>query len=560
MDGIRTAGLALAIVLATLSQASGQTDSSREMVETFQVGGWSGGALYNDESYEACEVSTELSQRMHVTLMSKEPDYAIIMILINDDWRLSESEIYDLHLQVDRNAARNIRAKAVAENAIMMRLVNENGFFQSLKTGRTLNLLAAQRTYRLSLAGSAAALQRLARCHRDHSDVVIANPFKPGPAIREDQPSRLGQEQTNKVIENPFEPAPANKGNQPSPRAQGEASRSSARLPTDKPAAKTESGKRKALLVRDVPGVAAYLEHITDLFLAYTEIHERAKELDMLSKHLQSGKYTPAASDIVYEALAKDLTSRLNAAEERRLALPSAPEVQSEALRSYLSAKPDQLALFAGLTQESLVFAQAAYVMVRDGNKGLELAVALRHLDHLVAALWSELHQPHNLVLEAGLDTPAFYHFAAIENVQVALAAGTAAAERAGANLSSKPKFQLAAEIYLRAALRLIEDGEQATVGLEAMANRQESKRGLAEVDRELLKLQRRLISSLQYGFSVERQIVHETRQFVQLIDGDGVILFDDIPDILEKTELLMERRLKELEDRQTLIVEFQKS
>jgi hypothetical protein len=142
-----------------------------EVLENRNVGDWTLVAVAGDAGKgEICMVARYSQQRINLNIMASRANRALSFLLDGTDagWRLNEGAVYDISFAVDDHPSLAAKARAETTSSILIPFATDFSQTELLRTGRSLEVSAARGMFQFSLDGSAAALDALQECAREH--------------------------------------------------------------------------------------------------------------------------------------------------------------------------------------------------------------------------------------------------------------------------------------------------------------------------------------------------------------------------------------------------------
>jgi hypothetical protein len=155
-----------------------------EVLENRNVGDWTLVAVAGASGKgELCVVARYSRQRINLNIMASRASHALSFLLDGADagWRLNEGAVYDISFAVDDYPSLAAKARADTTSSILIPFATDFSQTELLRIGRSLEVSAARGKFQFSLDGSAAALDALQECARDHlgygDAAASTNPF-----------------------------------------------------------------------------------------------------------------------------------------------------------------------------------------------------------------------------------------------------------------------------------------------------------------------------------------------------------------------------------------------
>lgn len=170
--------LARAAVLIALALAV--TPARAATLETFNIGGWVGGAYSNDRTGEFSHCAVSIPYRSGIVLLfSVGRNLTWSMGLSNAQWRLTPGAEYDLTYYIDGGASVLARGRALNPVLIEVPLSNSTALFDDFRRGRVLTVLSAGATFTFSLKNSGKALAATLECTQRYVGRIAPPPQDP---------------------------------------------------------------------------------------------------------------------------------------------------------------------------------------------------------------------------------------------------------------------------------------------------------------------------------------------------------------------------------------------
>ena len=163
-------GAVLVVVLAGASPARAQ-----EVVDPFEIQGWSGGAQLDPRkgTLGQCVVSSSYSG---VTLsFALSPSNEFRIEIGSDDWHLRSGGDYVATLMIDHREPLQIIGAARSERLMAVEFGADDDIMRELRDGQFLRVLAEHVGFSFSLSGSSQALARLRSCVSEHRGPASAS-------------------------------------------------------------------------------------------------------------------------------------------------------------------------------------------------------------------------------------------------------------------------------------------------------------------------------------------------------------------------------------------------
>jgi hypothetical protein len=161
-----------------------QTAARSGVLENRSVGDWSLVAVAGEAGNgEICAVARMNGQRVNLNILVSRTNRILSFVLDGTDagWRLNEGAVYDVFFKIDDHPSLPAKARADSSSSILIPFASEFAKAEALLAGRSLEFLAAKGKFRFSLDGSAAALDALRKCARQHlgigDDATLVDPF-----------------------------------------------------------------------------------------------------------------------------------------------------------------------------------------------------------------------------------------------------------------------------------------------------------------------------------------------------------------------------------------------
>jgi hypothetical protein len=170
--------LARAVVLTALALAA--APASAATLETFNIGGWVGGAYSNDRTGEFSHCAVSIPYRSGIVLLfSVGRNFTWSMGLSNAQWRLTPGAEYDLTYYIDGGASMLARGRALNPLLIEVPLTNSTALFDDFRRGRVLTVQSAGATFTFSLKNSGKALAATLECTQRYVGRIAPPPRDP---------------------------------------------------------------------------------------------------------------------------------------------------------------------------------------------------------------------------------------------------------------------------------------------------------------------------------------------------------------------------------------------
>jgi hypothetical protein len=157
-----------------------KTAARSDVLENRHVGDWSLVAVAGDVGNgEICTVARYGEQRINLNIMVSRANRVLTFALDGTDagWQLNEGAVYDVSFAVDDHPSLAAKARADSSSSILIPFATDFSQAEFLRAGDSLEFLAAKGTFRFSLDGSAAALDALQECARQHLGFGDAAPL-----------------------------------------------------------------------------------------------------------------------------------------------------------------------------------------------------------------------------------------------------------------------------------------------------------------------------------------------------------------------------------------------
>ena len=155
-------------VAGLIALAGPAAPRAQEIVDTFQVQGWTGGPRLDPRTrgFRDCTVSTSYGGVALGFVL--DPKYEFRIEIGSDDWRLKTGSDYVATLMIDNREPLQIIALARSDKSMVAELGADEDIMKELRDGQFLRVLAEHIGISFSLSGSSQALTQLRSCVNAH--------------------------------------------------------------------------------------------------------------------------------------------------------------------------------------------------------------------------------------------------------------------------------------------------------------------------------------------------------------------------------------------------------
>ena len=534
--------------MASAAQGDDQGPDDYYVLEEFVVGSWFGGAAYAppDQTYAGCSIYATTKKGLGLSFVNYDGE--LTLYVKNDEWAIGDPKVYNFEIQIDEGHVYPLRGWGQT-HGITATLPDDNRLHSSLRSGHVLKLITAQRTYRLSLEGSAAALRRLERCDRDHSNVAVANPFEPAPAgnrsVERDAAAGESRAGGESPPVNPFAPQ------SPEPeRAEAAAPSRQSETPTAPGDASEAMRPSGSIAVSEIPEVAAYMTEVSEVIDAFLGLSEGSLVLDRIIEGYVSGEHRRSFASTQGRKMASQLLAGIQETTRRYERLLKTPTVEHELHRYPLENRARQLAEVKRSAYEDVVMTVSYLNSVLEGETDIVNLQTQKWVSAAVVGFRRQIEGIEGAILEAPIPGMIYYHLSQSSYTYQALISALQA-------LFLEPVRDLAAVDYVARAERYTEQSidafefgrlwlKDARKGIKRILNRD----GLAASDKTDFETLLEVLKLDEQRSELSRQFTDEVSQLIALAqdnnlddENEGQAVLTKISEIVEQRSALLDRR-----------------
>lgn len=141
------------------------TVASHAAAQSWQVGNWTGRAMYGNSGFSGCRMSVTYNSGITLQFVQLS-SYALFIGMSKPDWQMDPYATYNMALVIDGQYIRRARGIVLSglTNAIFLDLGTDRVTRDLLARRFHLTLVNNDQNYRFNLTATAAALQRLEYC------------------------------------------------------------------------------------------------------------------------------------------------------------------------------------------------------------------------------------------------------------------------------------------------------------------------------------------------------------------------------------------------------------
>ena len=394
--------------MAPAAQADDRSPDDYYVLEEFVVGNWFGGAAYAppDQTYAGCSIMAPPKKGLGLSFVNYDGE--LTLYVSNDEWAIGDPKAYNFEIQIDEGHVYPLGGWGQTHR-ITASLPDDERLHSSLRSGHVLKLITAQRIYRLSLEGSAAALRRLEHCDRDHSNVAVANPFEPAPdgnrSVERDAAAGQSRAGGGFPPVNPFAPQ------SPEPeRAEAAAPSRHSETPTEPRGAAETMRAFDSSTLSEVPEAAAYMMETSEIIDAFLDLSEVSLVLDRVIEGYVGGEYQRSFASTQGKKMASQLLAGIQETTRRYERLPEVPSVENGFHRHPLEANAQQLAEVKRSAYEDVVMTVSYLNSVLEGDMNIEHLKNQKQLSALVIGFRRRIQEIEGAILELPIPGAAYHH------------------------------------------------------------------------------------------------------------------------------------------------------